>query len=208
MNNRHAVLLSLLITSTAPLTAKTDQPLWNSIEQDFQTMQKHVDNMMRSMKAKFADVEQSIGEPTSKIKRTDASRVTAHTSTEKNTYRIALRMPEFSQENIKVTLEANKKGTHVVIIEAKKAFQAEEKTNDNSIIKHSESYASQQLINNKQQIIQYKDGVLVAKFDLPENINIDTQHDMAFEDEMLTISFPLRKHTKESKKRTLSLTSK
>lgn len=118
-------------------------------------------------------------------------------------YGVKINLPGFTKNDIKVTISTDKKNNKIfnrlVINGTKKVTAAteEEKGTENKKITvratSSQAFTSSSLINGRQKQIEYKDGTLKIKFDLPGDIDTqDGNYTMSFdqEKETLVLEFP------------------
>jgi len=208
MNKCYVAILSLAMTS---FSAVTNADLWMEIEQDFSAMERQVASMVSAMRDKFVEVEKTLSfvkkdsRPTMKF---GYERVTVETEVvgkeDTKKYRVVVHMPDFSKDNMSVALEKKDRRGNVLRVKATKDFKQEEKTKGGGVTRRAEAYSSTSLVNGMTQAVSYENGSLVVQIDLPASVAIDGKYEMAFEDECLTLTFPMT--GKKSKSRKLSIT--
>ena len=124
---------------------------------------------------------------------------------EKDSYKILIGLPGFTQEQVKVTLEEKDKRKHKkLIIEATKTSTTKGDKSTTGAW-HSESFSSMRYVNGRMLRLEYKDGKLNVAVDLPESA-LDQDYVMDLHDGMLTISFPTKKQAQAT--RTLNFSGK
>ncbi len=120
-----------------------------------------------------------------------------------NIYGITISLPGFKQDDIKVIISSDKKdgkSLHKLEVNGTKKVTVateEEKEIDGKKVTiqktSARAFTSSTLVNGRQKQIDYKDGTIKIKFDLPSDIDTqDGKYTMAFdaEKEALTLEFP------------------
>lgn len=209
----------------------TPEALWQEIEDDFAVMQKQVNDMVGSIKEKFGksamDISAAldnpaavttIGKPEHQRARFERDVVKCG-GVEGDACRVVLYMPGFDEDSIKVEVEKRQKKANLLIIKATKKFKREVKHGNGSVSRYSEGYSSESVDeNNGKNVINYRDGQLVAKIELPESIKlmetvngdlvIEGGHTMTLENDRLEIRFLKGAHDQGSVTKKLSMTDK
>jgi HSP20 family molecular chaperone IbpA len=133
-----------------------------------------------------------------------------------NTYGIKVSLPGFKQDDVKVTISTenkNNKTFHRLEVTGTKqvttATEEEKDVNGKKVTvkkASTQAFTSSTFVNGRQKVIEYKDGNIKIKFDLPNNIDTqDGKYTMSFDNETLKIEFP--RQTKTTTKTPLKYTS-
>lgn len=121
-------------------------------------------------------------------------RVHESVSDDGKAYGVSIALPDFSQDQIKVSIEEHQKNNRIInrlkiSAQAEISKKTKSEINGKTTVTHtSHQTASSSYINGRQQYVNYKDGKFDAVIDLPRDIKPDT-YSMTFEDGVLKIEF-------------------
>lgn len=201
MQERTRRLRNLLYGSTTKKDKLVSET--KDVQKELQKTTTSLSNLVAEMDANLADI---VEKNKYQVKEYEAEE---YESGDANSYGIKISLPGFDQNNVKVAIITDTKNGKTVhrleVTGSKQVTTATEEEKDidgkKVVVKKvgSQSFVSSLPVKNGQKTIEYKDGNIKIKVDLPDNINTqEGSYTMAFEDATLKIEFPKQSTAKKT----------
>jgi len=169
--------------------------VWDSMFRDMERSQKAFGKF-------FSDVRKDFGTRSAAANY----KINEFQSDDGQSYGISISMPEFTEDQISVSIEETKKNhSKINVLKIKAQTEAPQKVTSKSdgktiLRQSSQQVVSSRSVNGRHQYINYKDGKLDAVIDLPQTIRSD-QYTMTFENNILKIEFEIEKKPEDTVKK-------